>query len=53
MNLLKRNQLISIISKFQLLAQELVFLGHVVSKDGIELEVDKIQVVYKIPPPKT
>lgn len=52
MDILKKEKLIFKQSKVQFITQELVFLGHVVSKDSIKPESNKIKAVSKIPAPQ-
>lgn len=52
MTLLKRNQLNAKARKCQFMAQYLVFIGHVVSKDGFKPEPDKFKAVSETPLPQ-
>lgn len=49
MNILRSNQIVSRTRKHLLRAQELVFIGHVVSKNGIKPDPDNIKVLSKMP----
>lgn len=49
---IKRNQLVSKPRKYQFMAQELVFLGHVISKNSMKPDPNKIKAVSNIPLPQ-
>lgn len=41
------------IKKSQFLQSQILFLGHVISKDGIQMDPDKIKAIQNFQPPKT
>lgn len=50
---LKRHKLKLKPSKCEFLKTEVKYLGHIVSKDGIQVDMDKIEVVKKWPTPRS
>ena len=49
---LAQHKLLAKPSKCQFFCKQLPFLGHIVSKDGIKPDNQKIQAICKMPPPK-
>lgn len=52
LQVLKENKLFSKLSKCELWLQEVSFLGHVISKDGIDVDPYKVSDVLQWEPPK-
>ncbi|XP_058740934.1 uncharacterized protein LOC131613264 [Vicia villosa] len=53
LQVLKENKLFAKLSKCEFWLQEVSFLGHVISKDGIAVDPFKVSVVLKWEPPKS
>lgn len=50
---LRENQLYAKLSKCEFWLQEVAFLGHVISKEGVSVDPAKIQAVSEWPTPKS
>jgi len=53
LDLLRKNQLYAKLSKCEFFQQYISFLGHVVSKDGISCEKDKVKAIQEWPVPNS
>ncbi|XP_060972248.1 uncharacterized protein LOC133038182 [Cannabis sativa] len=53
LNRLKENQLYAKFKKCEFWLEKVAFLGHIVSKDGVEVDPTKIEAVKSWPTPKT
>ncbi len=51
LSIFKENQLTVSVDKCELFKEELLYIGHIVSKDGVKVDPAKIEAVQHLAPP--